>query len=156
MEFQVQVHGCQEVVRREYRRLVKLLFHLELLHGLWVCTWVQKLSACWSETSKAIVHVLNGLEAHAIICRLRERCKLAHFRKLTGLDAIRSSPDFPVICYQTPTGALEHILKNNSCEFALFSISSFMESSFPADLSEVSSLSSGLRSNCSLQFETAP
>ena len=35
MEFQTQVHSCQEVVRRAPRQLVQSLFLLELLHRLW-------------------------------------------------------------------------------------------------------------------------
>ena len=70
---------------------------------------------------------------------------------------MRSSPDFPVICLQTQAGALEHIPKSSPLvNSRSLSISSFTESSFPADISEISSFSFGLRSNCSLQFDTAP
>ena len=34
-EFQIQVHGCQEIKRRAHRQLVQSLFLLEWLHRLW-------------------------------------------------------------------------------------------------------------------------
>ena len=119
------VHGCQEVVRRELRWLVQVLFLLESLHTLWILGLLQEMYILgilvWREEERILQNHRPRPEWSYSSYQLLPCARTMRVRKLSQVDwfctVIQSSED---ILAGSVLGA--HTRECTSCELTLFSI----------------------------------